>query len=63
MIIFFQNAPIITDAQSVKKKNAVRKQLIPVEEASTDIPSIIKAGLRMATDEFETYVQSILFFE
>jgi hypothetical protein len=49
---------MITDAQSIKKKNAVRKQLIPVEEASTDIPSIIQAGLRMPTNEFETYVQS-----
>ncbi len=42
----------------VKKKNAVCKQLVPTEEASHDIPSIIQVGLRMPTNEFESFVQS-----
>ena len=42
----------------VKKKKAVCKQLIPVEESHDDIPSIVQAGSRMATDEFESFVQS-----
>ncbi|CAF1507619.1 unnamed protein product [Adineta steineri] len=52
-----KNAPIIHDTQTIKKRNAVCKQLIPIEEASIDIPSIIKAGSRMSTNEFESYVQ------
>jgi len=49
---------VIVDAQFVKKKNAVCKQLVPVEEATHDISSIIQAGLRMSTNEFEALVQS-----
>jgi hypothetical protein len=54
---------VIIDGQLLKKKNAVCKQLVPVEEASNNIPSIIQAGLRMSTNEFEAFVQSKLFFE
>ncbi|UJR20880.1 hypothetical protein I4U23_023989 [Adineta vaga] len=50
---------IIDVSSSIKKKNAVRKQLIPVEEKTIDIPSIIEAGSRMSTNEFESYVQKI----
>ncbi len=46
----------------IKKKNAVCKQLVPVEEVSYDIPSIIQAGLRMSTNEFESFVQSKFVF-
>ncbi|CAF0933616.1 unnamed protein product [Adineta ricciae] len=52
-----KNASGIIDAHSIKKKNAVRKQLIPVEEATLDIPSIVQAGTRMSAQEFEAFVQ------
>lgn len=53
---------MIVDGQLLKKKTAVCKQLLPVEEVSYDIPSIIQAGSRMSTNEFESFVQSKLFF-
>ncbi|CAF0880715.1 unnamed protein product [Rotaria sp. Silwood1] len=52
-----KNAPVIIDAKIVKKKSAVCKQLIPIEETTPDISSIIRTGLRMPTNEFETFVQ------
>ena len=51
---------MIVDAQMVKKKKVVSK---PVEETAIDIPSMIQAGLRMSTDEFEAFVQSRLVFK
>ncbi|CAF2018713.1 unnamed protein product [Rotaria magnacalcarata] len=51
-----KNAPVILDAQ-IKKKSAVCKQLIPIEEKSHDIPSLVQVGVRMPTNEFEQFIR------
>ncbi|CAF1040108.1 unnamed protein product [Rotaria sordida] len=51
-----KHAPIIIDGQLIKKKNAVCKRLMPVEDTNHDISSIIQVGIRMPTNEFEKFV-------
>ena len=47
------------DLSSTKKKKAVSKQLIPVEETSNEqIESIVQTGSRMSNEEFQSLVQS-----